>query len=238
VILPLATSTQQAIDHADLHSFLRQFVSEERLQAFHKVLAKRTRHIAVVVEDVYQPHNASAVLRSCDCFGIQDVHIIENRNAYHVSPGVTKGASKWLSLHRYRQEGGDNTRSCITKLKSDGYHIVATSPHATEIGIGELDLSKKIALVFGNEAEGISQSSAAMADSFVTVPMLGFTESFNISVAAAICLYEVRSRLEKECANWRLSDEELATLEIEWMKKSIRNSEGIIKNYYGQASGN
>jgi tRNA (guanosine-2'-O-)-methyltransferase len=115
------------MDSAALLDYLLSFLTPQRKEKFLKVAGERTRHIAVVLEDIYQPHNASAVLRSCDCFGVQDVHIIENKNHFDVNPDVAVGASKWLSLHKYRREE-DNTTACLAALKNKGYLLVATTP--------------------------------------------------------------------------------------------------------------
>src|SRR4030042_2486900 len=165
-----------------LIKYLEQFVTERRLQLINRVLSQRTRYITVVLEDIYQSHNASAVLRSCDCFGIQDVHIIENRNTYQLNPDVALGSNKWLTLYKYTREQ-NNTATALTKLKKTGYRIVATTPHANGCPLQEFDLHKgKTALVFGTELEGLTGNATTMADEFLTIPMAGFTESLNISV--------------------------------------------------------
>ena len=139
-----------------LITFLEAYVQEERRNKFHKVLQKRTKYITVVLEDIIQSQNASAVIRSCDCFGIQDTHIIENEYNYTINPLVLKGANQWVNIHKYNQKE-NNTLDCLNMLKTKGYRIVATSPHTNDVDLDELDISKgKIALVMGNEREGIS----------------------------------------------------------------------------------
>ena len=211
--------------------YLEQFITERRSQLISQVLSQRTRYITVVLEDIYQSHNASAVLRSCDCFGIQDVHIIENRNTYQVNPDVALGSHKWLTLYKYTREQ-NNTADALAQLKKKGYRIVATSPNANGCPLEEFDLLKgKTALVFGTELEGLSAGAAAMADETLTIPMVGFTGSLNISVTVAIILYHLTSRLRKSGINWQLSATENRQVKLQWLKNSISRSDTIEKYF-------
>lgn len=212
------------------YSILREFMTEDRDKLFRQIVAERTRYLTVVVEDLYQPHNASAVLRSCDCFGVQDAHIIENDNDWVVNEGVSMGAAKWLNVHRHNEEK-NNTLSCIRQLKEEGYCIVATTPHKDDFTLSELPLDRKTALVFGTELEGISDLVFEHADRFVQIPMHGFTESFNISVAAALCLYELSTRMREEVNGWQLSAADQEELLFEWAQKSVRDSHAILDRH-------
>ncbi len=216
-----------------LIAFLSGYVTPRRLERMTKVLEQRTRHLCVVMEDIYQSHNASAVLRSCECFGIQDVHIIENRNTYQVNPDVALGASRWLSLYRYN-ESDNNTVKCISQLKEKGYRIVATSPHQDDCLLEELPVTEKTALLFGTELKGLSREALDMADGYVKIPMQGFTESFNISVCAAICLYYLSPKVRNTTGNWKLSDEERADIMIEWLQHSVSNPKGLTQHFKQQ----
>ena len=218
----------------DLIQYLSQFVSETRLKKFDEIINERTRHITVVLEDIYQAHNASAVLRSCDCFGIQDVHFIENRNKYKISTDVDMGASTWLSIYRYSEKETNNTINCLQSLKSKGYKIVATTPHERDCTLDKLPIGNKIALVFGTEIDGITDDVRNHADDFVRIPMYGFTESFNISVSAALSMYELTSRLRKSEIPYRLKEEERDNILLEWMKSSIKRCDLIIKDYFSK----
>jgi tRNA (guanosine-2'-O-)-methyltransferase len=211
----------------DIVSALEKAMTPERKKALQEVLESRTKQITVVLEDIYQPHNASAVLRTCDCFGVQDVHIIENRHKYTVSSNVSLGSSKWLNLHKYNEQQ-QNTLSCIKKLKSEGYLIIGTSPHAEEGSLEDLDIERPIALLFGTEGPGLSEEAMAAADKNIKIPMVGFTESFNISVSAAIILHHLTWKLRNSAVNWRLSEDEKKELYLSWLKRSVRGSEGII----------
>lgn len=212
-------------EEKDFLNHLQQFVSEHKLELFEKVLNKRTRHLTVAIEDVYQSHNASAVLRSCDCFGVQDVHVIENRNEYNVNKDVALGSSKWLSLHRYN-EGENNTLKCINTLKKKGYKVVATTPHTNDVLLDDLSLDEPIALLFGTEKEGLSNLALEEADVFMKIPMYGFTESFNISVSAALCLHTLSEKIRNSDLKWQLNEEEKETIRLEWCKSAVKDWEG------------
>jgi tRNA (guanosine-2'-O-)-methyltransferase len=215
----------------ELIEYLQEFITHERWKTLQEVLENRTRYLTVVLEDIYQPHNASAVLRSCDCFGIQDVHVVENKNEFDPSKGVTIGADKWISLHSYNQPKQNNTERCYEHLRKEGYSIIATTPHHNDVTIDEISLDQKTALVFGAEYTGLSEFAMEAADGYAKIPMVGFSESFNISVGAAICLYELSTRLRKTQTNWQLSDDEKTDLQLEWLKKSIRASEKIVEKF-------
>jgi len=214
-----------------LIDFFSQFTTERRFQLYKEVAANRTRYIAPVLEDIYQPQNASAVLRTCECCGIQDIHIIEEKNKYKLNPDVELGSAQWLTLLRYNQETG-NTEKAIEELKIKGYRIVATTPHAKDVALDDFDLAKgKIALLFGTELKGLSQKALDLSDEFIRIPMTGFTESFNISVSAAIISYSMMHRLRKSDLSWRLSEEEQKALVLDWLRKSIKNSDLLEKRF-------
>jgi tRNA (guanosine-2'-O-)-methyltransferase len=215
----------------ELIDYLNGFVTERRQQRFHEILAERTKHFRIVLEDVYQAHNASAVLRSCDCFGIQCVDFIENRNRYKISEEVAMGSANWLSISRYNEPDKNNTLECIRALKEQGYKVIATTPHKDDFNICDLPIDQKTALVFGTEIDGISNDVFENADAFVKIPMYGFTESFNISVCAALCMYELTTRLRKTNINYHLSEEEKSDIYFEWQKNSITSSELILNEF-------
>ena len=217
----------------ELITYLAEFITPERFQLFEKVLEKRTAYITVVLEDIFQPQNASAVLRTCDCFGIQHVHIIENRNKFKIDKEVAMGASKWLNIHKYHQKN-NNSLHAIQSLKNQGYRIVATSPHYNDQNLPDFDLKKgKTAIIFGSELPGISNTIIQEADEFMKIPMFGFTESFNISVSAAIVLYQLTEKLrnlpEQE---WQLTDEEKDEIKLQWLRNSIKKYKLIEKHFF------
>jgi tRNA (guanosine-2'-O-)-methyltransferase len=217
-----------------LYEYLCCFISEERRAKFERYIEWRTRYVTIAVEDIYQPHNISAVIRSAECFGIQDLHVIENTNKFSPNPEVSLGSNKWLTLHHYRA-GENNSLECIQALQKSGYRIVATTPHEKDKLISELDLAKgKVALFFGTELEGISKTVIDNADEFVKIPMFGFTESFNISVSTAICDYELTSRLRNSAIDWRLTEDEKTDILLEWARNSVQKHELLEKEYYAR----
>ena len=208
-----------------LMEYLMEFVSENKQNKFDEIIRNRTRYLTVVLEDLYQPHNASAVLRSCDCFGIQDVHIIENQNTYEVNPDVALGSSKWLNLIKYSARE-NNTPAAIKSLKSKGYRIVATTPHKDDVDLQNLDLKKgPVALVFGTEMRGLTDDGLALADEYMKIPMYGFTESFNISVSAALCLFYLTEKLRNSEIKWQLTDEEMVEVKLNWARQVVKKNE-------------
>lgn len=210
-----------------LIAHLLQFVTPEKRSRMESVLAQRTSHVQVVLEDIFQPHNASAVMRSCECFGIQHLHVVENRYPYSLNREVAMGASNWIHLHRYREPDRDNSLSCIRHLKSRGLRLVATCLSADDIPMEELPLDKPLALWFGTEEDGLSETVLEAADLKVRIPMYGFTQSFNLSVCAAICLHDIRRRLMAAAFPWTLSaDEKRAVMRL-WLKNAVRNAEII-----------
>ncbi|MFT6844380.1 MAG: tRNA (guanosine-2'-O-)-methyltransferase [Flavobacteriales bacterium] len=209
---------------------LKQFATEERINKFDSVIQDRTKHITVALENIYQPHNASAVMRSCDCFGIQNVHVIENTNEYTISKGVALGSTKWVDIHQYN-ETDDNTLACVNKLKADGYTIVATSPHANDVDLDQLPVDKPIALFFGTELTGLTPTMLDAADVFMKIPMFGFTESFNISVCAALTVHYLTTKLHKSNVAWELNEIEQTDLYLSWLKKSIKTSDALERDF-------
>ncbi|MDL2262111.1 RNA methyltransferase [Bacteroidales bacterium OttesenSCG-928-I21] len=215
-----------------LIEFLSGLITEDRLNTFNKVLNFRTQYITVVLEDLFQSHNASAVLRSCDCFGIQDINMIENKFKYNLNPDVSLGSAQWLTINRYNTHE-NNTLNAIKHLKEKGYRIVATTPHTNDTSLEDIDLTKgKVALLFGAELTGLSDIAMENSDDFLKINMVGFTESFNISVSAAICMYELSKRLRNSNINWQINQNHKNELMLEWLKTSIKDSENIIKLYY------
>src|SRR5258706_10808851 len=217
----MATKEKLTIDH------LSQYITEHKKQFIEKVLAERTRYITLVLEDIYQSQNASAVVRTCECLGLQDIHIIEEDSKYSVNKRVLKGANKWIDLHRYKMKGLNNTEICFRKLRELGYRILVTDPSPDGMPINEIPSDEKLAIVMGNELRGTSDYTIKHADQKIFIPMFGFTESLNISVSAAICLNTLLSKLRESNTPWQLTEEEKETLRLQWYRKVVRRSELI-----------
>jgi tRNA (guanosine-2'-O-)-methyltransferase len=202
-----------------LLSFLESYITENRLNTINAVLQNRTRFLTVVLENIHHSQNNSAVLRTCECLGIQDIHMIEDNEKFESNKDISLGADKWLSITHYKNHT-DNSLECIKTLKKSGYKIVATSPRTNNNLLEEYIINKKTAIFFGAEKLGISQTIFEHADAFIKIPLFGFTESFNISVAAAITLTE----------------DEINELKLDWTKKSIKKPEMLVKHFYENLS--
>ena len=209
---------------------LSQFVTEPRKARLEEVLSNRTRHITVVLEDLYQTQNISAVMRSCECYGIQDAYIVENRNEFEIHKDISMGADKWLTLHHY-PHAEHNMKQCIDDLHAKGYTVVATLPDEKKTTIQDLPIDQKTAFLFGTELTGLSKEAVQYADCNALIPMYGFTESFNISNSAAIILSNFAERLRHSDVDWRLNEEEREELYFDWLRKSVRDPEAIIRHY-------
>lgn len=215
----------------DLINYLAGFATPRRYELFRKVAGMRTRYITVVLEDIYQSHNASAVLRTCDCLGIQDVHVIEEKNRFSTNPDVELGSAQWLAIHRYRNPE-NNALEAINHLRNQGYRIVATTPHSNDKSLIDFDLNPgKIALFFGTEMKGLSDQVIKNADEYLRIPMTGFTESFNISVSVAIVLFELTRKLRDSDINWHMSPEETDELILNWLRNSVKHADLLEKKY-------
>lgn len=214
----------QLIEH------LEQFVTDARKERLKEVLSKRTRNITVVLEDLYQTQNISAVMRTCDCYGIQDAYIVENKNEFIVHQDISMGADKWLTLHQY-PNAEHNMKQCIDDLHAKGYTVVATLPDEKKTTIQDLPVSTKTAFLFGTELTGLSDEAIQYADCNALIPMYGFTESFNISNSAAIILSNFSERLRHSDTEWKLTEEEHQKLYFEWLQKSMRDADSVIKHY-------
>lgn len=209
---------------------LYQIITPEKVEKFERIAAARTRHVTVVVENLYQEHNASAVIRSCDCFGVQDIHIIEKNNKFTVNREIALGAGQWITHHHYTDPLYPTTK-CIQSLKDKGYKIAATTPHTDAYTINSLPIDEPLAILFGTEQTGLSEKALESADYFVKIPMVGFTESFNISVSAALTMNTIRTRLEAQTDfEWRLPKDDQTNLKIEWCKNIIRHPEVVVKD--------
>lgn len=233
------------MDHAQrkaLLDFLGQFVTEHKRRKMAAVLAWRTRYVTIALEDIYQPQNASATLRTCDALGVQDVYIIENWNPYRVNPDVALGAHKWVTLHRFRDPRRDEqslqalrempqdfpaTAAAMEALRRRGYRLVATSPHVEAWGLEDIPFDRPLAFFFGNEREGLSPYALEHADAYLRLPMYGFVESYNISVSVAITLAYVVEKLHRLDVPWRLTEEERDELLLTWYRRTLDRAERL-----------
>jgi tRNA (guanosine-2'-O-)-methyltransferase len=214
------------MEHPNLLEYLESFVSEARKARFTEVLARRTRYLTVALEDVYQLHNTSAVLRSCEVFGLQDLYLIERESGRRPDRKIALGAERWVDLHRY-----GCTSDCLKMLKSKGYRLVATTPDQNACPLDDFILDEPTALLFGTEKDGLSKDAIRASDSLLKIPMAGFTESLNISVAAAIILYKLTTVMRDSPLPWRLSEVEAEAIRLAWTQKSVKGLPGILERY-------
>jgi len=207
-----------------------KIITPNKVEMFDRIAANRTKHLTVALENIYQEHNASAVLRSCDCFGLQDLHVIEQSNSFSVQRDIALGAGRWVDIYNYAIS--DNpTDDCILNLQNQGYKIVATTPHTNAFTIHDLPLNEPVAFFFGTERQGLSDEVINRADYCVKIPMYGFTESFNISVSVAILLQTIRQRLELSSIHWKLTEKEQRDLKIEWCKKILNGGAALEQEF-------
>lgn len=207
--------------------YLEGFLTESRKAKFLKVLANRTNHFTVAMEDVFQLHNTSAVMRSCEVFGIQQLNVIEEKFGKRIDKEIAMGAQKWVDVNRF-----ESIDDCVSDLKQKGYRIIATTPHENDCLLDDFDISQPAALFFGTERNGLSEEVLAQSDGFLKIPMVGFTESLNISVSAAIIIQNLMERLRKSDLNWQLTEEEILEKRLDWAKNSIKDIKRIEKRYF------
>lgn len=219
----------------EIIQMLEEFVTPHKVNGIETVLNQRTRHLTVVLEDIYQDQNASAVIRSCDCFGIQDLYITQDLHDYQVNPHVVRGASKWVTMHKYEREP-ESIVKCYQDLRRKKYRIVGTSPNSEALSIQDLDITQKTAIVFGTEKRGMSDYAMQYADELVHIPMRGFTESLNISVCAALIMNVLSDKLRQSNILWSLDEKEKNELKYEWYKRIVKGSDVLINNYLKEHS--
>jgi len=213
----------------DYLDFLEGILTENRKAKFLKVLENRTIHFTVAIEDVFQLHNTSAVMRSCEVFGVQQLNVVEEKYGKSIDKEIAMGAQKWVDVNRF-----ESISDCISDLKSKGYQIIATTPHENDCLLEDFDISKPSALFFGTERNGLSEEVLSRADGFLKIPMVGFTESLNISVSAAIILQNLMERLRKSDIDWHLSETEILEKRLEWARNSIKDIKRIEARYYSE----
>ena len=205
---------------------LSHLITEERKRTIEKIIDLRTSYFIPVIENIHKAQNASAVLRTCDCLGLQDVRIVENNNKFSVTDDISLGANKWLSIKKYNSSN-NNTKKCFDELKKQGYKIIATMPYKNDINLQDINITQKSAIVFGSEVDGISQEAIDNADAFMKIPMYGFTESFNISVAVAITMHYLTDKLRHSNIQWQLDENERIDTLIFWALQSTHDSKKI-----------
>lgn len=209
--------------------YLAEFMLPERYATMQRVVADRTRYMTVCAENTFHPQNASALVRHCEAFGVQELHAIEFLCGFQANTHIVRGTDKWVDIQRY-----GSTSEAVAHLKSEGYRIVAATPHTNDLTPDSFDISKgRFCLVFGTEKQGISPEIMEVADEFVKIPMYGFVESLNVSACAAILIQGLVEKLHRSEVDWRLSPEERSELLYRWMRESVKDDEGILRKRFG-----
>jgi tRNA (guanosine-2'-O-)-methyltransferase len=214
-----------------LLAYLYDFLTPHKQVLIEKILLQRTRYITVVLDDVHQSQNTSAVIRTCECFGLQDVHIAERHGHFETNRRVLKGSHKWMTLHRYREKDGQRVGNCLAALKAAGYRLVAAVPRPGARPYRQLPVDGKLALIVGNELGGVSEEALSLSDDWVTIPMFGFTESFNLSATVAILLSHWVPALHHSGLPWQLSEAEKQHIRLQWYLKSVRQGAALEKDF-------
>ena len=204
---------------------LAEFLTDERRRTLAPALAERTRYMTLLAENTFHPHNASALMRHCDAFGVQELHTVETLCKFSPNASIVRGTDKWVDVRRHASTG-----EAVAALKGAGYRIVATTPHREDATPETFDVGRgPFALVFGTEHAGISDEVIASADEFLRIPMCGMVESLNVSASAAILIYTLSERMRLTVGNWRMSDAEQAETLCRWMRRSVKDSEAILQ---------
>ena len=206
--------------------YLKQFLTDERLSKIEHFSQESSDFVLPVMEDVYQFRNAAAIVRSVEACGFHHVVALEEENVFNPNLKVTKGAETWVKVEKM-----PNNLDSLKEIKNRGYKILAVSPENNATMLPDYKVKEPIALVFGTELEGVSDEILDFADETLAIPMFGFTKSFNVSVAAAICMYELKQKLMKSGIDYKLSEEKLLEMKIRWTVNSIRSGEELLERF-------
>lgn len=214
--------------------YMSGFLTGERVQTLRRTLAMRTRYMTILTENTFHPQNASALVRHCEAFGVQDLHTVETMCRFDPSVNIVRGTDKWIDIIRH-----DSTEEAIASLKASGYRIVATTPHRESCTPETFDVEKgRFCLVFGTEHAGVSPQIISAADEFLRIPMCGMVESLNVSASAAILIYMLSQRMRLSDVEWRLSEAECSEVMFRWVMSSVRDARRILERRFGAEAEN
>lgn len=213
-------------DLAQTFEYLKQFLTEERLKKIEHFSPESSDFVLPVMDDVYQFRNAAAIIRSVEACGFHKVIAMEEENVFNPNLTVTKGAETWVEVEKMPK----NIDS-LQQIKSRGYKILAVSLEKNAVMLPDYQITEPIALVFGTEMAGVSEEVIDFADETLAIPMFGFTRSFNVSVAAGICMYELKQKLINSNIDYKLSEEKLLKMKIRWAVNSMQSGQQIFQKY-------
>ena len=209
-----------------LYPYLCSFILPERVSKMDIMAAKSSSYVLPVLEDVYQYRNAAAVVRSAEGCGFHRVVAMESKNRFEPNLEVTKGAETWVRVDRMA-----HTLQSLEKLRTDGYRLVAVSPERDATPLPAYLPKQRTALIFGTEWQGVTEDFLHYCDETVSIPMYGFTQSFNVSVAAALCLYDLKQKLLQHKIEHYLTAEEQVQLKIQWAVRSLKSGPALLAKY-------
>lgn len=209
-----------------LYTYLTELITPQKLTKIENLAKNRSQFIVPVIEDIYQFRNAGAIIRSMEAFAFQKLIALEKNNKFIPEGAVARGADKWITI-QFMKSG----RESLLEIKKAGYQLVAVSPEKQAVNLSDFEITKPLALIFGTEFEGVTQETLEIADECIKIPMYGFTESLNVSVAAGISFYEMRKKLENSNLEWKMTEEEMLDLKIKWAKASVSSGEEIAEHY-------
>lgn len=211
------------------YEYLKQFLTGERLEKIEHLASESSDFVLPVMEDVYQFRNAAAIIRSVEACGFHKVVAMEARNVFDPNLSVTKGADTWVEIEKM-----PHSLESLQQIRSSGYRLVAVSPEKQATMLPDFEIGTPVALIFGTEWQGVSEDILDFADDTLAIPMYGFTQSFNVSVAAAICCYDLKQKLLKSGLEYKLSPDKQLALKIRWAVNSIRSGEEIYRKYLAE----
>lgn len=205
--------------------YLAQFMLPERLATLQRAVANRTKYMTLLAENMFHPQNASALVRHCEAFGVQNLHTVQTLCKFNPNVDIVRGTDKWIDIHRH-----NSTAEALAALKSEGYRIIATTPHRESCTPESFDVTKgKFAIVMGTEKTGISDEVMAAADEFMRIPMCGMVESLNVSACAAIIVYMLSERMRHEVEGWQLTEQEQTRTLYKWIVQTVKDAEPLLK---------
>ena len=225
------TNTENNLSLEELREridYLSSFLLESRIDTLTRALDMRTEYITVMTENMFHAQNASAIVRHCEAFGVQNIHTVEELCPFLPTLNIALGTDKWIDINRHA-----TTADAIKSLREQGYRIIATTPHHKSCTPETFDVTKgKFVLVFGTEKTGVSEEILAEADEYLQIPMCGMVDSLNVSASAAILIYMLSQRMRLECENWQLSEEKYARTLYDWYRYAVRDSEALLERKY------
>ena len=225
---PLSADELSLDEVRERNEYLSSFLLESRIDTLNRALDMRTEYLTVMTENMFHAQNASAIVRHCEAFGVQNIHTVEDLCPFLPTLNIALGTDKWIDVKRHA-----TTADAIKDLRKEGYRIIATTPHHKSCTPETFDVKKgKIVLVFGTEKTGVSEEIMAEADEFLQIPMCGMVDSLNVSASAAILIYMLSQRMRLECDNWHLSDEKRTRTLYDWYRYAVRDSEALLERKY------